>query len=182
MSELGVLAELLEKKQLIDISIAKLIGRPAMTGHIGEYIASKIFRIHLETSATKEGIDGTFIDGTLGGKTVNIKLYGKQEGLLDITVNNLADYYLILSGPKSHQSSSRGTSRPLVISNVYLFKMQVLLEKLKRRGVRIGVATSVAAEYWIDAELYQTNRNNEMILTADQNAQLAKFSQLTTSV
>ena len=81
-----------------------------------------------------------------------VLMYCKQEGILDITVNNLADYYLVLSGPKSHLSSSRGTTRPLVISNVFLFKMQELVESLKKRGVRIGVATSVAAEYLLDAE------------------------------
>jgi hypothetical protein len=176
MSELKQLAELLEKKQLTDLAISKLIGRPAIPGHIGEFIASKIFKINLENSANKEGVDGTFNEGPLAGKTVNIKLYGKQEGILDIVVNNLADYYLILSGPKSKLSSSRGTSRPLVISNVYLFNMQELVAKLKKRLVKIGVATSVATEYWLDAELYPTNRNKEMTLTVDQKDQISRFS------
>ena len=81
MSELKQLAELLEKKQLTDFAISKLIGRPAIPGHIGEFIASKIFKISLETSANKEGVDGTLTEGPLAGKTVNIKLYGKQEGI-----------------------------------------------------------------------------------------------------
>ncbi len=48
--------------------IAKIICRPAEKGHIFEYIASQIFPIKLNESASKEGYDGTFNDGYLKDK------------------------------------------------------------------------------------------------------------------
>jgi len=145
-------------------------------GHIGEYIASKIFQIKLEDSASAKGIDGVFVKGPLKGKTVNIKLYGKREGLLDITRDNLADYYLVLTGPKSAATTSRKSSRPLVISNVYLFKMTELISKLRKRGVKIGIATSVAKSYWTEAEIYPHKTNDKLELTREQARLLELFA------
>ena len=85
---------------------------------------------------------------------MNIKIYGKREGLLDITLSNLADYYLVMTGPYSQFITSKGTVRPIVISNVYLFNMKKFLGELKKRAVKIGVATSVAKKYWDEAEVY----------------------------
>jgi hypothetical protein len=83
--QLRSLALLVEARNSIDSAIAELIGRPAGVGHIGEYVASVVFGIELETSAVKAGYDGRFMEGRLAGRTVNIKLYGKRESLLDIT-------------------------------------------------------------------------------------------------
>ena len=40
MNKLNKLAELLKLKRKIDQELAEIIGRPSLTGHIGEYIAS----------------------------------------------------------------------------------------------------------------------------------------------
>jgi len=112
----------------------------------------------------------------LRGKTVNIKLYGKQEGILDIAANELADYYLVLTGPKTEPTTSRGTSRPLVISHVYLFEMRKLISKLKKRKVKIGIATSVAQPYWTEAEIYPRKTNKTLELTKEQIRLLKLFS------
>ena len=176
MYGLEKLAELISERNRISKAISNLIGRPALPRHIGEYIASKIFYIELEKSATSKGIDGRFTERPLKEKTVNIKLYGKREGFLDISLGNLADYYLVLTGPKSEPTSSRGTSRPLVISNVYLFNMEELLKELRRRKVKIGIATSVASRYWKEAEIYPGNMNREISITEWQTNQLRLFS------
>jgi len=176
MNELERIAELLEKRKQIDREISKIIGRPALVGHMGEYIASKIFQIKLEDSATAKGIDGVFIKGSLKGKTVNIKLYGKREGILDIALDNLADYYLVLTGPKSAATTSRKSSRPIVISNVYLSKMTELISKLRKRGVKIGIATSVAKYYWAEAEIYPHKINDKLELTREQVRLLELFA------
>ncbi len=144
MSELRLLSNMITERNTINKEISKLINRPALPRHIGEFIASKIFDINLATSATTKGIDGYFSKGSLKGRTVNIKLYGKREGILDISLGNLADYYLVLTGPKTQSTSSRGSSRPIVISNVFLFKMIELIRELRGRKVKIGIATSVA--------------------------------------
>ena len=127
-------------------------------------------------SASKKGVDGWCLDGPLRGRAVNIKIYGKREGLLNITLRNLADYYLVMTGSQSQPVTSKGTVRPIVISNVYLFNMKKLLGELKKRGVKIGVATSVAKKYWDEAEIYKSQTNKELILTVDQRRCWEYFS------
>lgn len=175
MNELERLADLLRKKRQIDSDISSIIRRPSLPSHIGEFIASRIFGIRLEVSATAKGIDGVFIEGPLNEKTVNVKLYGKQEGILDITTHSLADYYLVLTGPKSPPVTSRGANRPLVIDHVYLFKMRTLVKSLTNRNLKIGVATSVAKDYWDQAEIYPDQNNKELILTEEHLRQLRLF-------
>jgi len=52
MNNLKKLSNLLSKRNLIEGEIGKIIGRPAITGHLGEYIASNIFDIKLSESAS----------------------------------------------------------------------------------------------------------------------------------
>jgi len=175
MNELERLADLLTKRRHIDSDISSIIGRPSLPSHIGEFIASRIFGIKLEVSATTKSIDGVFVEGPLKGKTVNVKLYGKQEGILDITTHSLADYYLVLTGPKSPPLTSRGATRPLVIDHVYLFEMRTLVKSLMNRNLKVGIATSVAKDYWDQAEIYPDQNNKELILTGEQSRQLRLF-------
>ena len=175
MNDLTRLAELIKKRNLLEIEITALIGRPAAIGHIGEYIASRVFHIALETSASYKSIDGRFIDGSLMARTINIKWYGRLEGLLDITPNALPDYYLVLTGLKSGAMSSRGQVRPWTIEQVFLFEAQPLVDDLKRGGVKIGIATSVRQHLWAKAEIYPKSSNPTLILTEAQCKALALF-------
>jgi len=169
------LAALIHHRNKLSDGISKIISRPALTSHIGEYIASKIFNIQLDESATSKGIDGRFKDGPLRGKTVNIKLYGKKENLLDSNKDKLADYYLVLSGPDSAAESSRGKTRPLVICQVHLFKMGRLVPDLERSRVKIGIATSVRKQLWDEAIIYPHQRSSELVVTTEQRRQLSLF-------
>ena len=99
MDDLIQLADLIKKRNSLEHEITELIRRPAQIGHIGEYIASRIFHIALEESASRKSIDGRFSDEPLKGCTVNIKWYAMREGLLDITPGAPPDYYLVLAGP-----------------------------------------------------------------------------------
>lgn len=172
------LANLLSKRNIIDSQISQIIGRPAEKGHVGEYIASQIFDIELSTSATNKGSDGYFRTGNLSNKQVNVKFYGKQEGILDVNITTSPpDYYLVLAGPFSIASSSKGSTRPWIIESVFLFNHHKLIEILKNKGLKIGVATSVSKEHWEKAELYPHNTNNSIILTDEQKASLALFNQ-----
>ena len=176
MDDLTQLAELLKKRNLLEREITTLIGRPAEIGHIGEFIASSVFRIALEKSASHKSIDGHFRGGPLKESTVNIKWYARREGALDITPDALPDYYLVLTGPKSGAVTSRGQVRPWTIENVFLFDAQTLIDELKRGGVKIGVATSVRQHLWTKAEIYPVQRNDLLELSEDQREALMLFS------
>jgi len=175
MENLHKLARLIKSRNEIDNEIAGIIGRPAEKGHIGEYIASRIFHISLEPSGSQKGIDGRFADGPLAGKTVNIKWYTKLEGVLDMNPQALPHYYLVLTGPKAPAVSSQDSSRPMVIESVYLFDAGTIVSSLQARGVKIGVATSVARYLWEEAEIYPVQRSPLLLLSGEQRAILALF-------
>ena len=169
------LAKLIQDRNKTSEEIAKIINRPALNSHIGEYIASQIFDISLNESANVKGIDGLFKSGSLRGKSVNVKLYGKQENILDISPGYLADYYLVLSGDTGDLLSSRGKTRPLNISQVFLFNMNELMNSLRSSGVKIGVATSVRKSEWEKAMVYPVKNNMELVLSKEQVGLLRLF-------
>lgn len=170
-------AALLAQRNAIDRELAGVIGRPPTTGALGEFIASRIFDIELEASATAKGIDGRFRSGPLAGDTVDVKCYGKREGLLDLpTHDTVPDWHLVLTGPLAQAASSRGQTRPWVIDAVYLFPTRSLLVDLRARGLAIGVATSVARAVWDKAELYPHPTNPSLTLSPAQTTALALFS------
>ena len=175
MENLEKLAQAVKQKNMADNEIAGLISRPAERSHTGEYIAACIFNIVLQQSASYKGIDGHFVGGNLASKTVNIKWYGKQEGILDINPEAFPDFYLVMTGPKASATSSRGAIRPWLISYVYLFDAVGLIETLRRRGVKIGIPTGVHEELWEAAEIYYTPRNDKLILSDEQRNLLTLF-------
>lgn len=172
---LARLADLLRTKNSIDAEISQIVGRPALIGHVGEYIASVIFNIGLYDSATHKGSDGVFRSGPLIGRSVNIKWYAKHEGLIDLNEAAMPDFYLVLSGPKSSSASSRGGTRPWSIESVFLFESAGLTGMLHRQGTKIGVATSVRAEVWESAQIYPPPRNPMLALTDEQRLRLKLF-------
>ena len=64
MKNLKQLADLIGKLNALEPEITALIWRPAQIGHIGEYIASRIFGIELVESAAHKAIDGSFVKDT----------------------------------------------------------------------------------------------------------------------
>jgi hypothetical protein len=166
--KLVLLAALIRERNTVTEKIAQLIGRPAQIGHLGEFIASRIFDITLLQSASAKGIDGRFNGGALQGRSVNVKWYTQQENILDITPDMLPDFYLVLTGPKSRSASSRGVSRPWVIEAVYLYEAKELIDQLQNRDVKLGVASSVRQEHWYRAEINPNQQNRKLVLTEDQ--------------
>lgn len=168
-------ADLLARRNTIDAEIAAIVGRPPVAGHLGEWIASQVFDISLEPSASARAIDGRFTSGPLAGRTVNIKSSTKRKGLLNLADGPGPDYYLMMTGPSAPAASSRGTTCPLLIAAVYLFDATRLLEALRARGVKLGVATSVRAHLWEAAEIYPRPNNPELPLTPAQVEALSLF-------
>ena len=174
-SDLKHLARLLHARNANEIEITKIIERPAQLGHVGEYVGSRIFDIVLEESANQQGIDGYFNSGSLAEKSVNIKTYGKREGILDIQPEFLPDYYLVLTGPKSTATSSKGSTRPWVINEIFLFEAKPLIARLKKRGIKTGTATSVREIEWKDAQIYPESSNSPLKLTKAQKSNIRLF-------
>lgn len=177
MEQLHQLARLIYQRNHLSHQIAAIIGRPAEIGHIGEYIAAQIFAVDLHTSARQRSSDGFFIAPPLAGRSVNIKWYAKQEGVLDLTPSAYPDFYLVLAGPASRASSSRAATRPLLLTSVYLFEAEQLHTSLLRRGVKLGTATSIHRSLWEQAEIYPEQRNTVLLLTDEQRQLLAMFGE-----
>lgn len=170
------LAAMLRERNDIDARIAQLIGRPALVGHLGEWIASAVFDIELEKSASAKALDGRFRAGPLAGRTVNIKWYGKREGMLDTSDDEALDYYLVLTGPKAASMTSVGGVRPFAISNVYLFDARALRRDRHERGTASGTASSVRRQLWTAAEIYPACASDSPItLSAEQQSALEQF-------
>jgi len=175
--DLKILADLIRVRNSTEMAITRIIGRPAQIGHIGEYIASNIFDIQLEVSAVNPGSDGYFNSGPLAGKSVNIKMYGKREGFLDINIKYLPDYYLVLTGPKTTQSSSKGQTRPWLVSEIFLFEAASLVERLKERGIKFSVATSVVMKEWDTARIYPTWKGAPLVVSEEQEGSIGLFGE-----
>lgn len=174
--KLKKIADLLHTRNKIDFKIAEIIERPAERGHIGEYIAGMIFDIDLDPSANKPGSDGIFRSGKLAGRSVNVKTYGKRESILDIQPKFLPDYYLVLTGPKTAAMSSKGTVRPWVVNEVFLFEARQLVDELRRSNLKnIGTATSVKQIYWERARIYPVTSNSPLLLSESQQHWLRLF-------
>ena len=175
VGRLSELAQLIREKNEHDARITDIVGRPALIGHMGEYIASRIFGIRLHESATHKGSDGEFTSGALAGCSVNIKWYAKNESVLDLHTTQPPDFYLVLTGPPPSSTAVKGGVRPWLISHVYLFAAPVIHGALVQSGAKIGVASSVRKAQWIDAELYPTPKNELLVLSEGQRSMIAMF-------
>lgn len=175
IDQVARIAELLARRNQIDEEIASVIGRPMAAGHLGEWIAAWVFDIALEESAAAPGIDGRFLSGPLVGKTVNVKWYLKDEGLLDIPTSAAPDVFLVLAGPRAAAVSSKGSHRPWTVETVYLLDTPALMTALGNSRVRIGAATSLRRAFWQASEIYPNPMNTALPLDAAQRVMLSRF-------
>ena len=175
MNNLKLLASLLTRRNAIDEKIVALIDRPAIRGHIGEWIAQEIFKVKLAKSKIQKGFDGWFTDGQLDRKMVNVKWYGERAGLLDINPDGITDYYLVMTGPKKGPTKSL----PLVITEVFLFDAHELVNRLRKRkpNVRLGTAAGVPKHEWEAARVYpEAAPGARLTLTDAQREALKLFA------
>jgi len=63
-----------------------------------------------------------------------------------------------------------------LIESVYLFDAASLLNQLKARGVKIGIATSMTQTLWDKSEIYPAQNNGQWALSEEQCADLALFT------
>ena len=82
----------------------------------------------------------------------------------------------MLTGPTAPATHSRGAVRPWCITSVYLFDARQLLNELRGRGVKIGVASSVRAAEWEAAQIYPEQHNQVLTLPPAQVDLLWRFA------
>jgi hypothetical protein len=174
MSNLPQLASLLKSRDTIDSKIATLVGKAVGVQAVGEYIASTTFGIALEEKNTHKSSDGYFTRGPLAGQTVDVQWRIRHDGILHLKTDPLPDYYLVFVGSKE-LANLHTLSIPWVIESVYLFHAGELYAALRERGVLIGTGTSITGPLWDRAEIYPMQRNNQLILSAQERAELALF-------
>ena len=98
-----------------------------------------------------------------------------MEGMLDITPDALPDYYLVMTGPRATTMTSRDEARLWYVDYVFLFNGPTLVTRLRDRGIKIGVATSVANEMWENAEINPEGASKEYTLSDEQKQILGLF-------
>ena len=106
---------------------------------------------------------------------MNIKKYSKDHGLLDVRLDALPDFFLVLTGARVPAASSRGTIQPWTIETIYLLEAAPLVAQLSERGVKIGVATSIRRHVWDDAEICPSPNNGTLRLTPEQISMIELF-------
>lgn len=169
---LGQLAELVIGRAVVDERIAQVIGAPASAGNIGEFVAAEIFDIELAPTKVQFGYDGHFHSGELAGKSVNIKRYSRLQYMLDVhDVDDACDYYLVLTGPRG--SGGKGAF-PWHIDRAFLFDASALLQELRERGVKIGIASGVRKAAW-EAQIFPPTDITPLTLKSEQRAALELF-------
>ena len=180
MENLTKLAELLRRRSVIDGEIAAILNRPVHSGHFGEYVASAIFRIELNTDARAKTHDGRFKDGPLAGRSVNVKYRTRHRGLLNLgsstDLSHHPDFYLVLAGPKIAMGPTHATGAPLCVNAAYLIESRTLLAELAARGRRPGVGRSVPRSVWDAAMVFPEPRNPRLLLSREQRDALSLFA------
>lgn len=178
MEDVHTLASFIRIRNVVEGEIARIIQRPAHSGHVGEYIAAAIFDIQLMGNAAHKAIDGYFRSGPLEGRSVNIKYGSRRDGMLNLAASqSLVDHpdcYLVLTGANSGAVSSKGQTAPWVIRQVFLFDSRDLLEKLTLKGIKPGIATSIRKEFWAESMIYP-EPNVPGLLVDLQREALAQF-------
>ena len=83
-----------------------------------------------------------------------------------------------MTGPKAAPTTSRGQTRPWVLTEVLLFDAPELVEQLRTRGVKLGAATSVQKHEWEAARVYpEAAAGARLTLSDTQRKALKLFAQ-----
>ena len=80
----------------------------------------------------------------------------------------------MLCGPKATTLTSKGGTRPLRVTNVYLLDSAEIRTDQEARGTKSGVASSTRSAFWTEAEIYP-RAHPALKLDAEQRRALALF-------
>ena len=82
-----------------------------------------------------------------------IDLVGQANSFIRCS-DSVPDNHLVMTGPKAGATAARGQTRPLVITEVFLFDAPEPVKRLRELGVRLGVATYVRQHEWDATRVY----------------------------
>jgi hypothetical protein len=171
LDSVTAVARLLRERNEIDGEITRIINRPAVAGHLGEWLASQLFDIDLEPPDSAEAFDGRFASGPLATRTVNIEWISKRDEDLVLTSSRPVDFHLVFTGPKALALTIRGIARPVKINGCYLFEAR---GREARQATR-GAASSLLAEQWDAAEIFPGGNNPLLAIGPEARGLLALF-------
>ena len=173
--DLKWLAELVGEWHQHKPDIREIIGKRATLGNIGDFIGARIFDIALFDDADSNPIDGYFKSGPRIGKSVNIRMYSRNDYRLDVDPTTSPDHYLVFTGPETEEPLPRGSMLPWGVEGVFLFNARPLIAKLRREGKKLDDATSVREEDWDRARIYPRRGGAPLRLTDEQRAAIRWF-------
>ena len=94
---------------------------------------------------------------------------------MKINEGTLPQFFLVLTGPKAAAGRTAGKPQPWCIEEVYLFNAASLVNDLKTRGVKLGVAASIRSVLWNAARIYPEHPKSPWNLTELQKESLRLF-------
>jgi len=159
----AAVARLVRARNEIDGEISRIINRPVLTGRLGDWLASQLFDIDFEPSAS-DGFHGRFASGSLAARTVDTRWLGARDGNLDLRSPAGLDFCLVFTGPQALALTSRGVVRPLRIDACHLFDA-------RRPDARPGVLASE----WEAAEVFPRANNPLLEVEPEARALLGLF-------
>jgi hypothetical protein len=174
LESVTAVARLVRERNEIDGEITRIINRPAVAGHLGEWLASQLFDIDLEPRDSAEAFDGRFASGPLATRTVNIEWISKRNGELGPTSSRAIDFHLVFTGPKALALTVKGLARPVRINACYLFDARELESRQAAQGPASGAA-SLLAEEWDAAEIFPDRNSPLLTVGPEAHGLLALF-------
>lgn len=174
-AELRQMAGLLRARNAIDDVIATITDRPVNPGHLGEWIAARIFPSN-SSSRPLPGPSTAAFDRSCRGRGGEREVVRQARGCAG---HDGAFVSRLL--PRADRSALGRTHltryHPPTHDRVGLpFPAAKLAETIRDTGLKLGIATSVRNALWDAAEVYPEQCNPELPLSPQQRHLLALFS------
>jgi hypothetical protein len=176
MDALNQLADAIRQRNQAEDRIATIVGRPVSAGTLYQFVACRVFDIDLDgpDCDVLHGV-GRFCSGPLAGRSVAVRRTGVSTRSLDITIDPLPDFILVMACSDAVSVSPEFDARPSLVDRVYLFDAGRLVAELEGRGRKVGAGTVVDRLTWQAAEIYPQQRSGHYLLSGAQRHALGLF-------
>ncbi len=174
--KLGYLAEFIRIRNVADQGIARFIGRAPHPDSIAAFVASRIFDIELQPTPGR----ARFRSGPFKDRSVQVQYASRNNGTLAMVKSDHPadhpDVYLVITGQRSDVTPVVDTVTPWVVTNVYLFRTEWIIDRLISHGIEIGTATHVPKHLWEQAAVYPKANPSLYPISSRQRSALELFA------